>query len=133
MSLIGNACTVKNVMLKWNASIMDHSYISHILLMEHAHAGPKSLVAQSLLGPDVHVSAGEVHASVIGPNTNAHHQSLVIGVLWLLGRGNVGYGANVGSNHTGRLPDQETCSGEGIFWGLSCEFPVDLSYSPYSI
>ena len=68
MSLIGNACTVKNVMLQWNASIMDHSYISDVLLMEHAHAGPKSVVAQSLLGPDVRVLAGEVHASVIGPN-----------------------------------------------------------------
>jgi len=132
---VGNACTVNRVMLQWNASIMDHSYISDTLLMEHAHAGPKSLVVKSILGPDVHVAAGEMHSSLIGPNTNAHHQSLVIGVLWPLGRGNVGYGANVGSNHTGRLPDQETCSGEGTFWGLSCvvKFPVDLSYSPYTI
>ena len=134
-AFIGNACTVNNVMLQWNASIVDNSYISNSVLMEHAHTGPKCIVVESILGPDVHVSAGEIHASVIGPNTNAHHQSLVIGVLWLLGRGNVGYGANVGSNHTGRLPDQETCSGEGTFWGLSCivKFPVDLSYSPYSI
>ena len=134
-AFVGNTCTVNNVMLQWNASIVDNSYISNSVLMEHAHAGPKCIVVESILGPDVHVSAGEVHASVIGPNTNAHHQSLIIGVLWLLGRGNVGYGANVGSNHTGRLPDQETCSGEGTFWGLSCivKFPVDLSYSPYSI
>jgi hypothetical protein len=87
------------------------------------------------LGPDVHVSAGEIHASLIGPNTNAHHQSLLIGVLWPAGRGNVGYGANVGSNHTGRLPDQETVSGEGTFWGLSCvvKMPVNLLAAPYSI
>lgn len=103
--------------------------------MEQAHCGPNSIVASTVLGPDVHVSAGEVHASVIGPNTNAHHQSLLIGILWPLGRGNVGYGANVGSNHTGRLPDQETTAGEGTFWGLSnvIKFPVDLSYAPYSI
>ena len=52
-----------------------------------------------------------------------------------MGRGNVGYGANVGSNHTGRIPDQETAAGEGTFWGLSCviKFPVDLTFSPYSI
>jgi hypothetical protein len=59
----------------------------------------------------------------------------VIGVLWPMGRGNVGYGANVGSNHTGRIPDQETSAGEGTFWGLSCviKFPVDLTCAPYSI
>lgn len=132
---IGNGCTVSNVLLQWNSSITDNSSVSNALLMEEAHAGPHSFVASSILGPDVHVSAGEVHASVLGPNTNAHHQSLLIGVLWPLGRGNVGYGANVGSNHTGRLPDQETTAGEGTFWGLSTviKFPVDLSYAPYSI
>lgn len=134
-SSIGNSCTVKNVLLQWDASIMDHSTITDALLMEQGHCGPNSIVASTVIGPDVHTSAGEIHVSVIGPNTNSHHQSLVIGVLWPMGRGNVGYGANVGSNHTGRLPDQETASGEGTFWGLSCvvKFPVDLTFSPYSI
>jgi hypothetical protein len=134
-SHIGNSCTASNVLLQWNAAISDHSTVSDTLLMEQAHSGPHSVVASSVLGPDVHVSGGEVHASVIGPNTNSHHQSLAIGVLWPTGRGNIGYGANVGSNHTGRLPDQETAAGEGTFWGLSCvvKFPVDLTYSPYSI
>ena len=132
---IGNACTVANVLLQWNSSIMDNSSVSDTLLMEEAHSGPHSLVTSTILGPDVHVSAGEVHASVLGPNTNAHHQSLLIGVLWPLGRGNVGYGANVGSNHTGRLPDQVATAGEGTFWGLSTviKFPVDLTWAPYSI
>jgi Domain of unknown function (DUF4954) len=132
---IGNACTVSNVLLQWNSSIMDNSSLSFTLLMEEAHSGPHSLVASTILGPDVHVSTGEVHASVLGPNTNAHHQSLLIGVLWPLGRGNVGYGANVGSNHTGRLPDQDATAGEGTFWGLSTviKFPVDLMWAPYSI
>lgn len=130
-----NACTVSDVRLQWKAAITDSSNVSEALLMEEAHIGPNSLVASSVLGPDVHVSAGEVHCSVIGPNTNAHHQSLVISVLWPLGRGNVGYGANIGSNHTGRIPDQETSSGEGVFWGLSCviKFPVDMTLAPYSI
>lgn len=134
-SSIQNGSTASKVLLQWNSSIVDHSSISETLLMEHAHCGPNSIVVSSVLGPDVHVAAGEIHSSVIGPNTNAHHQSLVIGILWPLGRGNVGYGANVGSNHTGRLPDQETAAGEGVFWGLSnvIKFPVDLSFSPYSI
>jgi carbonic anhydrase/acetyltransferase-like protein (isoleucine patch superfamily) len=134
-STIGNSCTASNVLLQWNTSITDNSTISNVLLMEQAHCGPHSVVASTVLGPDVHVSAGEVHASVVGPNTNAHHQSLLIGILWPMGRGNVGYGANVGSNHTGRLPDQEAAVGEGTFWGLSAviKFPVDLTFSPYSI
>jgi len=132
---IANSSIVYNCRLQWKTSIKDNSHVSDTILMEEAHIGPQSLVASSVLGPDVHVSAGEVHCSVLGPNTNAHHQSLVISVLWPLGRGNVGYGGNIGSNHTGRIPDQETTSGEGVFWGLSCvvKFPVDLTMSPYSI
>ena len=134
-SIIKDASTAKSVLLQWNASISGSSSISDTFLMEQAHCGPNSIVASSVMGPDVHVSAGEVHASVLGPNTNAHHQSLLIGILWPLGRGNVGYGANVGSNHTGRIPDQETTAGEGTFWGLSnvIKFPVDLTFAPYSI
>ena len=82
---IGNGCTVSIVLLQWNLSIMDNSSVSDTLLMEDTHSGPHSLVASTILGPDVHMSAGEVHASVLGPNTNAHHQSLLIGVLWPLG------------------------------------------------
>lgn len=55
--------------------------------------------------------------------------------IWFEGKGNIGYGANVGSNHTGRLPDQECLPGEGTFFGLGCniKYPCNLSDSPYSI
>lgn len=139
-TLFGNAqissgSIVSNVLMQWNACISGNSKINNVLMMEHSHLGPSSIVESTVMGPDSHASAGEIHASIIGPNTNAHHQSLLIGVLWPLGRGNVAYGANVGSNHTGRLPDQECTAGEGIFWGLSCivKFPVDLSQAPYSM
>jgi hypothetical protein len=81
--------------------------------MEQSEVGPHSFTANAIYGPDSHVSGGEVHCTIFGPNANSHHQSLLIGILWPLGRGNVGYGSNVGSNHTGRIPDQETSVGEG--------------------
>ena len=97
---------VDSVFLQWKSAIVNNSNVSSTLLMECAEIGPNSVVASTILGPDSHVSCGEVHCSVIGPNTNAHHQSLLISALWPTGRGNVGYGSNIGSNHTGRIPDQ---------------------------
>ena len=130
---IVQGCVVENCILQWNTKITQ-SNVQNTMIMEASSVGPQSIVHASVLGPDTHVSAGEIHASILGPNTNAHHQSLLIGVLWPLGRGNVGYGANVGSNHTGRLPDQECLAGEGTFWGLSTvvKFPVALA-APYCI
>jgi hypothetical protein len=132
---IRNGSVVDCSALQWKCVVEGNSNVTEALLMECASVGPSSAVHSSVLGPDVHVSAGEVHASVLGPNCNAHHQSLVISVLWPTGRGNVGYGANVGSNHTGRLPDQECAAAEGTFFGLSCsiKFPVDLSSAPYTV
>eukprot|EP00978_Attheya_sp_CCMP212_P009008 scaffold21210_cov53-Attheya_sp.AAC.1 len=132
---ISTGSVVKKALLQWNASVVGNSSVSNVLLMEESSIGPNSFVSETIVGPDSHLSAGEVHASILGPNSNAHHQSLLIGVLWPLGRGNVGYGANVGSNHTGRLPDQELLAGEGVFFGLSAsiKFPLNIGNSPYTI
>mmetsp|Transcript_37079 Transcript_37079/g.75606 ORF Transcript_37079/g.75606 Transcript_37079/m.75606 type:complete len:745 (-) Transcript_37079:120-2354(-) len=134
-STIKNGCTVSHALLQWNATLTSQSDAHHVFLMERSEVGPHSFTANTIYGPDSHVSGGEVHCTIFGPNANSHHQSLLIGILWPLGRGNVGYGSNVGSNHTGRIPDQETSVGEGTFWGLGCviKFPVDLTSSPYSI
>jgi len=50
-------------------------------------------------------------------------------------KGNVAYGAKIGSNHTGRSADQEIIVGEGVFFGLGSliKFPSNLSASPYTI
>src|SRR5690606_23852621 len=91
--------------------------------------------AGSLIGPDTHVVWSDVSASLVGLFVGFHHQALLIGALWPEGRGNVGYGANVGSNHTGRKPDQELRPGEGVFFGLGCsvKFPANYSDAPYSL
>ncbi|KAL7551212.1 hypothetical protein ACHAWF_014406 [Thalassiosira exigua] len=110
---IESGCTVSHALLQWNSTITSQSDAHHVFLMERSEVGPHSFTANAVFGPDSHVSGGEVHCTLFGPNANSHHQSLLIGILWPLGRGNVGYGSNVGSNHTGRIPDQETSVGEG--------------------
>eukprot|EP00562_Extubocellulus_spinifer_P024674 CAMPEP_0178673422 /NCGR_PEP_ID=MMETSP0698-20121128/34295_1 /TAXON_ID=265572 /ORGANISM="Extubocellulus spinifer, Strain CCMP396" /LENGTH=755 /DNA_ID=CAMNT_0020317435 /DNA_START=237 /DNA_END=2504 /DNA_ORIENTATION=+ len=134
-SKIAKSCTVDAAYLQWKATITTNSSVSSTVLMECSEIGPNSFVSSTVLGPDSHLSAGECHHSLLGPNTNSHHQSLLISVLWPLGRGNVGYGANVGSNHTGRLPDQEVCAGEGTFWGLGSvvKMPVNLCDAPFTV
>jgi len=132
---ISSNSNVTNVCLQWRTSISQSAIVTNSLLMETSSVCNSAIVHSTILGPDVHLEGGETHHSLIGPSVNSHHQSLLIGVIWPLGRGNVGYGANVGSNHTGRIPDQECWSGEGLFWGLSCviKFPINTLLAPYSI
>jgi hypothetical protein len=88
-----------------------------------------------VLGPNTQVAQGEATNCLLGPFVGFHHQALLISALWPEGRGNIAYGANVGSNHTGRKPDQEFRPGEGNFFGLGCwiKYPSDYSEAPYSL
>jgi hypothetical protein len=134
-AVIQNSASAVGVQLQWYANISSKASVSDTLLMEHSTISTSGTVTSSIVGPDCHTSCGEVHHCLLGPHVNAHHQSLLIATVWYTGRGNVGYGANVGSNHTGRAADQECWAGEGTFWGLSCiiQFPVNLTQCPYSL
>jgi hypothetical protein len=102
-------------------------------LCEHSGADAHATVEHSILGPNTRVQKGEITASLVGPHVGFHHQSLLIACLWPEGKGNIAYGAMVGSNHTGRAPDQECWPGEGAFFGLGCSirYPADYSEAPY--
>ena len=110
-------------------------YVENTLMYEHSSISTHARVCDSILGPDASVAGGECHRCLVGPFIGFHHHSLLIASLWPLGRGNIGYGAKVGANHTGRVNDQECWPGEGCFFGLGCsiKFPVNLVDSPYSI
>ena len=107
------------------------------MLCEHSHVDRHGKLFDSLLGPNSGVSEGEVSIVVsclpqlmctlpmhqvtsclVGPFVGFHHQALLIACFWPSGKGNIGYGANVGSNHTLKAPDQELWPGEGLFFGL---------------
>ncbi len=126
---------VRNSVLQWNASADSYAIIENSIVGECAVVERHGKLADSFLGADSVLGEGEVTACVVGPLTGIHHQSLLIAAMWPGGRGNIGYGANIGSNHTSRLPDQEIKPGTGQFFGLSTsvKFPADFSRSPFSI
>lgn len=126
---------VKNSVVQWGCHVDSMALIQDSVLCEHSGAERHAKITASIIGPNSHVGEGEVTASLVGPFVGFHHQSLLIAAYWPEGKGNVAYGANIGSNHTSRLPDQEIRPGEGNFFGLgtNIKFPSDFSRAPYSI
>jgi hypothetical protein len=132
---LGSGVILRDVQLLWGAGVEDQAQLQAVRVGEQSHLGLKVTAVQSCIGPDNHIDRGEVAASLLGPMVGLHHQCLLIGAIWPGGRGNVGYGANVGSNHTGKKPDQEFLPGEGCFLGLdiTIKYPSNFEGSPYSL
>ncbi len=133
-SIESGAC-VSSTLLQWGSRVTTMAVIERSVLVEHAHAECHGKVTDSILGPNTGVAAGEVTCSLLGPFVGFHHQALLIATLWPEGKGNVSYGANAGSNHTSKAPDQEFRPGEGTFLGLgvNVKFPADFTEAPYTI
>jgi hypothetical protein len=132
---ISSGAYVRNSCIQWGCEISSMAIVADSLLTEHSQVERHGKVTASIIGPNTAVAEGEVTSCLIGPFVGFHHQALLIAALWPEGKGNVGYGANVGSNHTSRAPDQEVICGEGVFFGLgvNIKFPADFSQAPYSI
>ena len=126
---------VENSLLQAGSRVGSGGKVSRSLLLGRSAVAWGGMVSQSVVGAETHIHKGEVTASVVGPLVGLHHQSLLISALWPEGRGNIAYGANVGSNHTGKKPDQEIRPGEGNFFGLGCsiKFPANFDEAPYSL
>lgn len=132
---ISDGAYVVNSILQWGCEVTSMAIVDSSVLTEHSHVERHGKVTQSIIGPNTGIAEGEVTASLVGPFVGFHHQALLIAAFWPEGKGNVGYGANVGSNHTGKAPDQEIWCGEGTFFGLgvNIKFPADFSRAPYCI
>ena len=133
--VVSGGAHVVDSILQWGVSVGSQALVQRSVLLEHSHCERHGKIAESIIAANTSIGEGEVTASFVGPFVAAHHQSLVIALFWPEGRGNIGYGANVGSNHTSRAPDQEAWPGEGMFFGLDCsvKFPANFSRSPYSV
>lgn len=123
-SLVGPGCMVEN-----GASI------ERSILFEHVFAGTQAVIKGCGIAANSRLCECEANDSLLGPFTTAIHHGLILGAWWPEGKGNISYGSNVGSNHTGRAPDQEIFPGEGVFYGLGCniKFPSNFREAPYSI
>lgn len=132
---IGAGASVRQVMMQWSSKIDRNAVAENSFFFEQSSLDQAGVVVESCIGSNTHIGKGEVTASFVGPFVGMHHQSLLIGAIWPEGKGNVGYGANVGSNHTGRAPDQEFWPAEGEFFGLSSsiKFPANHRRAPYTI
>lgn len=133
--VVESGAQVSDSLLQWGCRVTGAAIVERSVLIEQARVERHGKVQCSVLGPNTEVAAGEVCSSLLGPFVGCHHQSLLISTLWPAGRGNVGYGANVGSNHTSRAPDQEFWAAEGLFIGLgvNVKFPCDFSRAPYTV
>jgi hypothetical protein len=133
--VVAEEAWIEKAILQPGVRVESGGKVSHGILLEHSSVSWGGMVFQSVVGPNTQVNKGEMSASIVGPFVGFHHQSLLISAIWPEGRGNIAYGANVGSNHTGKKPDQEIRPGEGNFFGLGCsiKFPANFDDSPYSI
>lgn len=132
---IYDSVILENSNVQMGVKIHTGAEIQGSVLMSRCKIGCKAIVKSSIIAPCCHVEEGEVNSSYMGPMTQMHHHSLLIAALWPEGCGNLGYGANVGSNHTGRMPDQEVMPGQGMFFGLgvNVKFPANYRESPFTL
>lgn len=132
---IGFGVEIKDSCIQQGCEISSTALIHNSVIMEHSTCEKKCIISSSIIGPGSSIGEAEITSSFTGPLTAAHHHSLLISAIWPGGKGNLGYGANVGSNHTSRQPDQEIFPGEGMFFGLgsNIKFPADYRKAPYSI
>lgn len=132
---VASGACVKDAIVQWGCRVETHGIVEKSVCCEHSFVDDHGKLVGSLLGPNGGISSGECVSSLLGPFVGFHHQSLLIAAYWPAGKGNIAYGANIGSNHTSKAADQELWPGEGMFFGLgvNIKFPADYSRAPYSI
>ena len=134
-SHVYDSVILENTNVQMGVKVHTGAEVQSSVLMSRCKVGCKAIVKSSIIAPCCHIEEGEVTSSYMGPMTQMHHHSLLIAALWPEGCGNLGYGANVGSNHTGRMPDQEVMPGQGMFFGLgvNIKFPSNFRESPFTL
>lgn len=134
-TMLRDGVHVRNCLIGPGCVIERGATLEDSLLFEQVFVGQQAIIHGCAIGPNSRLSASEANDSLLGPFTMAIHHGLILAAWWPEGKGNIAYGSNVGSNHTGRAPDQEIFPGEGVFFGLGCnvKFPCNFRHAPYTI
>lgn len=134
-TMVRDGALVEHAVLQHGTHVRSHAIVRSALLCERSGASRHAKVTNAILGCNTEIQEGEVTSSLVGPLVGFHHQSLLIAAIWPEGRGNVGHGAALGSNHTGRSADQELRPGEGQFFGLCSivKFPGNFEDAPWTL
>jgi len=132
---VSGGAGLSGVILQESVTVSTGAQVRSSILLSGSGAQEGARIRDCLIAGGTVVAAGEATASFLGPFVGMHHSSLLIAAYWPDGRGNIGYGANVGSNHTSRMPDQEIHPGEGMFFGLDTvvKFPAHFRRAPYTV
>lgn len=127
--------TIRRLVAQEGCEVASGAQVDGVFMSEGSWVRDGACASSSVIGPDSGVGGGELRSSLIGPFVGFSHQALCIATFWPGGKGNISYGANVGSNHSGRAADQEHFAGEGVFYGLDCaiKFPFDSTGAPHSL
>lgn len=133
--IISDGAIVEKSAIQWGAHVTGNSIVSESILQEVSSIEEQAHIHYSFIGSNTVVCRGQVVSSLLGPFMGFRHQGLLISVLWPEGRGNAAQGINIGSNHTGRQPDQECFISKGTFFGLGSQvqFPFHMMESPWSL
>ena len=134
-AFIGAGCVIDDSIIRPGCRVDSQAVLRRAFFADGSGAERQARVSESYIGPNTVIAGGEVTASFVGPFVGFHHDALLIAAFWPDGKGNVGQGANVGSNHNSRMPDGELWPAEGMFFGLGCniKYPADFSDSPYTV
>jgi NDP-sugar pyrophosphorylase family protein len=108
-SVISGHSSVSHCIVHRGCVISNASAVLFSALQPGSGAIRHAVVSTSIVASGTVIAEAEVSHALVGPFVGLHHHSLLIAAMWPQGKGNIAYGANVGSNHTGKLPDQESC------------------------
>lgn len=134
-TIIADGAIVEKSAIQWGSHVSGNSIVSESILQEEVNIEEQAHIHYSFIGSNTVVCRGQVVSALLGPFMGFRHQGLLISVLWPEGRGNAAQGINIGSNHTGRQPDQECFIAKGCFFGLGSQvqFPFHMLESPWSL
>jgi hypothetical protein len=132
---VRDGVVIEHAVLQPGVQVRTMAVVRKALFCEASGASRHAKILDAIIGSNTEIQEGEVTSTLLGPLVGFHHQSLLIACIWPEGRGNVGHGAALGSNHTGRRADQELWPGEGLFFGLCSQvkFPANFSESPWTL